>query len=121
MGGLGSGPPRKKERDRLIVAHYRSGLTLRECAALFAISLQRVHKIVRRDAPCLMREPYVVPSRRRRRAAHRQAPAGPAARASSLARSAVFCLLFAAHRITLNSRGLACPSSGWPAPFLSEG
>lgn len=52
-------------RDRSLVQHYRDGLTLRECAAKFGLSMQRVHQIILRDAPELMRAPHVVPVRRR--------------------------------------------------------
>lgn len=65
MGGIGSGRPPRNDYGR-IVAAYRSGLTLREVAEYFGLTFQRIHQIIRKHAPKLMREPYVVPQRRRR-------------------------------------------------------
>ena len=56
-----------QKRDALIVSRYRQGLTLREVAALFGMTMQRVHQIIQRDAPQLMRPAHVAPLRRRRR------------------------------------------------------
>lgn len=52
--------------QNLIIGHYRSGLTLRECAALFGVSMQRIHQIIQKFSPNIMRPPHVVPKRRRR-------------------------------------------------------
>lgn len=50
---------------QLVVSRYKAGLTLRECAELFGVSMQRIHQIVRKTEPTAMRAPYVIPPRRR--------------------------------------------------------
>lgn len=43
---------------RNIIAAYKSGLTLRQVAAKFGLTMQRIHQIVAEDAPYLMRRPH---------------------------------------------------------------
>lgn len=53
------------ERNQKIVSRYIGGHSLREVAREFGISMQRVHQILNRVAPNCMRQPHVVPKRRR--------------------------------------------------------
>jgi predicted DNA-binding protein YlxM (UPF0122 family) len=41
------------------VAYYVDGHSLRECAEFFGVSFQRVHQIIQRKAPQLMRAPHL--------------------------------------------------------------
>lgn len=58
-------------RDKLIIEHYKSGLTFRIIAPMFGIKMQRVHQIICRWAPDLIRLPSyrMKPSPYRRRTA----------------------------------------------------
>lgn len=49
------GRPKDIERSRRVVALYRQGLSIREVAAKEGCTFQRVHQIICRDAPQLMR------------------------------------------------------------------
>jgi len=62
--GYWSRRPLGLDRKR-IIAKYRSGLTLRECAEWFGCSMQNIHNIVRRHARHLMRPPHVGMKRRK--------------------------------------------------------
>jgi predicted DNA-binding protein YlxM (UPF0122 family) len=42
-----------------IIAYYADGHSLRECAEFFGITFQRVHQIIQRKAPQLMRAAHV--------------------------------------------------------------
>lgn len=55
-----------RDRDQLIVIAYRDGQTLREIAPQFDLTMQRVHQIIQREIPDEMRQPHIVPARRRR-------------------------------------------------------
>ena len=50
-------PQEKRNTDR-IADYYARGHSLRETAAKFGISMQRVHQLLLRDKPKLIRAPY---------------------------------------------------------------
>jgi predicted DNA-binding protein YlxM (UPF0122 family) len=41
-----------------VIAYYADGHSLRACADRFGVSFQRVHQIIQKKAPQLMRAPY---------------------------------------------------------------
>lgn len=51
-------------RQKEIIEVYRSGLTLRESARKLGISMQRVHQVIKRYAPELMRPRFVYKRKR---------------------------------------------------------
>ena len=53
----GRGRPPKAERNQAIIAAYKRGDTLRMIGVAFGISMQRVHEIIRREAPEIIRSP----------------------------------------------------------------
>ncbi len=64
-----TGPQVKyRERNRKIVAAYKAGGTLREVGQAFNMTFENVRHIVKQADPELIREPYVVPGRRRKQA-----------------------------------------------------
>jgi DNA-directed RNA polymerase specialized sigma subunit len=54
------------ERNRGLVIHYRQGLTMRECADIFGITLGRVQQILKKLIPKEIRPKHVIPKRRLR-------------------------------------------------------
>ncbi len=46
------------KRRAVIVNQYRKGKSLREVGKSFGVSMQRIHKIIKTEAPQLMRKPY---------------------------------------------------------------
>ena len=47
--------PRPRRNSDKIAAYYKRGYSLRETAAKFGISMQRVHQLLLRDKPKLIR------------------------------------------------------------------
>ncbi len=45
-------------RLQAMIADYRSGLSLRQCAAKYGCSMQNIHQIIKVHAPNIMREPH---------------------------------------------------------------
>jgi DNA-directed RNA polymerase specialized sigma subunit len=46
------------QRNQEVIRAYKAGLTLRQCAERFGVSMQRIHQIIEKYAPHLMRAPY---------------------------------------------------------------
>lgn len=53
-------------RDREIISAYKSGLSLRECANRFGLSLERIRQILNRDDPEAIRRHLYCKLRRKR-------------------------------------------------------
>lgn len=58
---LGSIDPHKAERDRLVLAYFRDGHTVRQTAKVFGISKSRIGKIVAGERPPVRRAADDVP------------------------------------------------------------
>lgn len=50
---------KRRVQQEHIIAYYADGHSLRECAEFFGITFQRVHQIIQRKAPQLMRAAHV--------------------------------------------------------------
>jgi hypothetical protein len=56
---------RNPRHTQAILRYYRSGHTLRETARRFGLTFQRVHQVVKQNAPLEMRPPHYTNQRRR--------------------------------------------------------
>ena len=45
----------KHERNKQVVEAYKGGKTLRECAAMFKVTFQRIHAIIKEYSPEILR------------------------------------------------------------------
>ena len=66
MGKHGPKPGRFRERDLKIVADYKRGLTMRECAELWGLCFERIRQIISAIDPACIRPMHILPPHRRR-------------------------------------------------------